>query len=484
MRGVRKPNNVVQFKAVPYATLPGRFKQSVLLNDLGKTDRDFTKPGAACPQIFPSRIHDGGPIPEDNISTPPLSNEFTSLILQLNVPLSTLQAAPPRKLPILVYIHGGGFVLGHIDNAHSTALMTEQSIADAQPVISASIQYRLGALGSLYIPEAGTSNRGLNDQRNALLWLQRFVSGFGGDSSNVTVFGESAGALSICDHMLSKPPQTGPLFRRVILMSGILGPATLPHSIDFAKAIYDRFLAKMGIHEKGVEGLEKLREADVERIVQVTAEIGDEGIMWWPVWDEEWFGEGTEGSTCDRAIEMVAECEWVDEVVLGTTGFEGSYSMGRFANITPQEGLDGIEGQVTHLSSKPSKKVYRYIFDVRNPFPNHSLYQLPHHWVDVYFVFKTFQFRYPTKRLKYISTRHAQLWVDFANGKAPWAKYNYEGSVIIIVADDREGWVERSAEVCEEVMDLSWDRYERLIESWKGMGGVERFWPLKAGGKD
>lgn len=63
----------------------------------------------------------------------------------------------------------------------------------------------------------------------------------------------------------------------------------------------------------------------------------------------------------------------------------------------------------THLSTKTNKNVYRYIFNVRNPFPNHALYQQLHHWVNLYFVFKAYQFWFPYQRLKSISTKQAQL---------------------------------------------------------------------------
>ena len=135
---------------------------------------------------------------------PPTTDEVNSLILQVNVPLACLQESSSKlsNLPVLIYIHGGGFVLGKIDEQHSTALMVEQSLLDSQPIVSASIQYRLGALGFMRTPE-GESNFGFHDQRNALLWIQKFISGFGGDEKNVTVFGESAGSMSICYHMLA-----------------------------------------------------------------------------------------------------------------------------------------------------------------------------------------------------------------------------------------------------------------------------------------
>jgi len=126
-----------------------------------------------------------------------------------------------------------------------------------------------------------------------------------------------------------------------------------------------------------------------------------------------------------------------------------------------------------YLTTHSGKKVYRYVFDVRNPFPGSVLYQQPHHWVDVYFVFKTFQFRYPNQRLKNISTQHSQRWISFANGRTPWSEYKYtgKGDELIAVADDREGWLEKKVEDHENMMETSWTRCEVLVESWKSMRG-------------
>ena len=130
----------------------------------------------------------------------------------------------------------------------------------------------------------------------------------------------------------------------------------------------------------------------------------------------------------------------------------------------------------TYLSTKTTKRVYRYIFDVRNPFPNNALYQQPHHWVDIYFVFKAHQFRYPSQRLKEISSQHARLWTEFANGKAPWGEYKYsedrKGEAVLMIADERAGWVERSTAQVESDLEWGYGRAEELWQSWKE-GGME-----------
>ncbi|KAF1832332.1 alpha/beta-hydrolase, partial [Decorospora gaudefroyi] len=480
MTGVVTPENVVQFRGVPFATIPARFKRSILLNSLPETNTDFTQFGCASPQTFTENdITGGGPFPGEVF--PPPADEFNCLNLQLNIPLVHLQSVPSPKLPVLVYIHGGGFVLGKIDEQHNTALLVQQSLFDAQPIIAASIQYRLGALGYLHTSEPRNANLALNDQRNALLWIQRFVGGFGGDALSVTVFGESAGSMSICAHMLCSPPASGPLFQKVVLMSGVIGPATAPMSVQEAERMYEAFVEEVGVQERGEAGLRKLRELDLRTVMDASAKLSEDGMMWLSVQDQQWFGGPV---TWDRIPELMGKCEWVGEIVLGTTSFEGTMFLPRLTGITPHSFLTSISNQLcehsaalvrqaynitpsmdqnlfttaalrwmgdvlfdapTHslaqyLTTHTTKKVYRYLFDIRNPFPGSALYQQPHHWVDIYFVFKTYQFRYPTQNLRALSTRHAQLWTSFASGDAPpWSAYRYtgRGDEVIMVADER-----------------------------------------------
>lgn len=518
MTGRLLPDNVVQFRAIPYAKIPARFKHSILLDSLpSDSARDFTEHGFACPQTFGPEHTGGGPFPD--YAYPPPTDEFGCLILQINVPLACLKEKL-EKLPVLLYIHGGGFMLGKIDQQHNTAMMVEQSISDSQPVIGASIQYRFGALGMLFTPETDR-NFGLHDQRNALLWIQKFIGGFGGDPKEVTVFAESAGSLSICCHMLAAPPPSGPLFKRAVFMSGIIGPMTSPTPKEEAEPQYEKLLEVLNIAERGPASLETLRSLPIQAIVDATTKLCDMGYFWSPTVDEEWFPKDM---TWDGSPELLANCPWIDEVIIGSTRFEGITLAGMFAGVTPVAFLDGIKAQLgaenadkvaktyditptmdpnlfstqaahwvgdvifggsTHafseyLAKHSSKKVYRYIFDVRNPFPGHAVYQTPHHWVDKYFVFKVHQFRYPSQRLKDISTKHAQLWIDFANGKEPWSRYTdtNDSEKMIMVADERDGWIERSVKEDEEISGTSNKRFEELWDSWNDQKG-KRFLPLK-----
>ncbi len=115
-------------------------------------------------------------------------------------------------LPVMVFIHGGAFVLGS-----NGAAVTDGSAFARSGVVCMAINYRLGIDGFLPIPGAPT-NLGLRDQLFALEWIRDHAHAFGGDPANVTVFGESAGAMSIAD-LVASPLAKG-LFRRAIIESG------------------------------------------------------------------------------------------------------------------------------------------------------------------------------------------------------------------------------------------------------------------------
>ena len=115
-------------------------------------------------------------------------------------------------LPVMVFIHGGGFVIGSKD-----APVQDGGTFARDGVICVAINYRMGVDGFLPIPGVPT-NLGLRDMIAALTWVRDGITRFGGDPGNVTVFGESAGAMAIADLMAS--PLSRGLFRRAIVQSG------------------------------------------------------------------------------------------------------------------------------------------------------------------------------------------------------------------------------------------------------------------------
>ncbi|XP_053110824.1 fatty acyl-CoA hydrolase precursor, medium chain-like isoform X2 [Hemicordylus capensis] len=142
-----------------------------------------------------------------------VSLEISEDCLYLNI-YSPAHSDKKAKLPVMVWIHGGGLLIG-------AALIYDGSVLAAfEDVVVVTIQYRLGILGFLSTgDEAARGNWGLLDQVAALQWVQENIAHFGGDPGSVTIFGESAGGFCTSAHVLS--PLSKGLFHRAISESGV-----------------------------------------------------------------------------------------------------------------------------------------------------------------------------------------------------------------------------------------------------------------------
>ncbi|KAH8668560.1 Alpha/Beta hydrolase protein [Xylariales sp. PMI_506] len=134
------------------------------------------------------------------------------------------------KLPVLVWIYGGGFDAGgSADPRYNTSYLVNASVAIHKPIIAVSLNYRVGGWGFLASKEvvaAGETNIGLFDQRLALKWINENIAAFGGNPDTVAIAGESAGAFSVGYHLTGFDGHHGGLFRAAIMESGnALGPS-------------------------------------------------------------------------------------------------------------------------------------------------------------------------------------------------------------------------------------------------------------------
>ena len=257
--------------------------------------------GPACPQAT------------DPPYSPP--GEFSEDCLSLNIwRRADVPEREPR--PVMVWIYGGSFLSG----GSSMPVYDGAYLSSTEDVVVVSLNYRLGALGFLAGIHGLEGNYGLKDQQLAFQWVKDNIGNFGGDPDQVTLFGESAGAMSIGLHLLSIPSSSS-LFRGGVMQSNPLGiPYKTPSEASTEAKLLEAFLGCTG------QGIACLRSADANDIVseqsntiiQMASLLGLHlagFLVWSPVID---------GSFLDEDPTISAEKGGLDRpVILGTTHDEG-----------------------------------------------------------------------------------------------------------------------------------------------------------------
>ena len=255
-----KRKGIIAFKGIRYATA-GRFEYPVEVASWeGKYDA--TRYGACAYQ--PRSFYNEAEVPKKafyyNEFRKGERYEYSEDCLFLNV------FTPEKvegKLPVLIYIHGGGFTGGCGHEKHF-----DVPIWPKKGVIGVTLNYRLGPLGFAVLPqlkeEAGyTGNYGLYDQLTAINWVKHNISAFGGDPDNITIMGQSAGGMSVQQHCMS--PLSKGLFQKAVMCSG--GGVSKMLSTSEAEKNYAFW---QDIMEKcGAKTLEEFRKVPVETLFSV-----------------------------------------------------------------------------------------------------------------------------------------------------------------------------------------------------------------------
>jgi len=179
------------------------------------------------------------------------------------------------KRPVVVYIHGGGFVNGSsIENVSYEG----GPLAKLGNVVVVTLNHRLNVLGSLDLSgygDAYVGNPGMRDIKAALDWVNANIGQFGGDSANVTIMGQSGGAGKV--NFLMGCPSAAPLFRRAVMMTGVSHPPAKPR--DMARAIARHTIENLGLTPETVRTVEsvpydELLAAGERALQQTTDELG------------------------------------------------------------------------------------------------------------------------------------------------------------------------------------------------------------------
>ena len=251
LQGLEK-RGVLQFRGIPYARAE-RFRAPERVAPWSGV-RGATEFGSVAPQpaTVAGAFGAGRPGGEDE----------DCLVLNVFTPAHDLDAARP----VMVWIHGGGFTGG----SGSVPWYDGTRLAADGDTVVVTVNYRLGALGFLHLAHlhpdlAGSGANGIRDQVMALEWVCDNIAAFGGDPGRVTIFGESAGGMSV-GTLLGTPAAAG-LFHGAIAQSGACANVS---SVEAATALTDRFLAALGVP---VGDLDALLAAPVGAVLEAQVAV-------------------------------------------------------------------------------------------------------------------------------------------------------------------------------------------------------------------
>ncbi len=382
IRGLKVKGNVLRFTGVPYAEPPVgalRFKAPVDPEPWTEI-KDTTEFGPTSIQPYDEgEVASMGPQSED--------------CLLLNIWTQGLD--DNKKRPVMVWIHGGGFFTG----GATDPLYDGASFAERGDVALVSIQYRLGALGWLYLDDLGgkkfhcSKNNGLLDQVAALRWVKNNIRDVGGDPDNITIFGESVGSSSVTALMVT--PAAKGLFNKVIAQSG-----TFHHS---------RTQKKRGLHYRkvfmtacGVDDLDGLMNLSEENIRSAMDEITEEATfmadrMFMPTFDGDVLPKDP--------YDYIAEGATSDILLMhGSNKEEYHYWLYYYKELmrdTPREAMLALYKDVFQLSDDQIDELYQRLTEY---FPRKSK-------SDKYIDIATWcHFRSPHSRLSAAQSQHNHTW--------------------------------------------------------------------------
>ncbi len=394
----RKLSEVSRFSSIPYAepaTGALRFAPPVPARWRGTLDA--TQPMPVCPQL-PSRLRG---VMGDFVA------QQSEDCLRLTV---WTPAADTRKRPVVIWLHGGAWQSG----GGAVDWYDGARLAARGDMVVVGVNYRLAALGWLYVP-GETANVGLLDEEAAISWVVQHIARFGGDPDQLTIMGHSAGAFNIAA-MLTRKPQ----FQRAILHSASLGRG-------FREATQAAYLSRVFLDAAGVKDLSQARMLALETlfaaqqspaVVQALKEEGANRSLFCPVIDGDIFQAPIEPL-------MHAACAKAD-VLVGSTRNEMAAFPGMQIDEQSQqlgETIFRAPGRQWASDARVSgRQAWNFSFDYA---PTSQFGAC--HCIDLPFVFGNLDTFAGAPMLEGMVPEHASslvtqiqtAWIEFVHGRSP-----------------------------------------------------------------
>ena len=462
------------FKGIPFAEPP--------IGELRHNAPNAKRPWEGVLQALEYGPVSPQPPPYSDYFPPPPQSEVDCLNLNVWTP-----GCDDKKRPVMVWIHGGSHIYG------SGRLLNGKELSRGGDIVLVSINYRLGPLGYLKI-SGGSSNIGGLDQITALRWVQHNIEFFGGNPDNVTIFGESAGATSICTLMAM--PKAKNLFKRAISQSGAVQPQAFESSIR--EKTTEMILNELNLNS---DDLEELRRLPVEKIITALTKAQEKSFKTGFEMDFRPWIDGE--SLPQHPLKAIEEGYARDiEFIAGTNldewkfwrafepnfeKYEQSTMKQRIINLMRSEGED--EAKLDHIiktykdsrgknsppidlqeiydmyktdsafripsikfveaQSKQQENTYMYLFTWKTPFEGGRYGSM--HALEIGFVFGSFWEDYlfvaikKTDETATLSDKMMSYWTSFArfgdpnnNSNIVWPKYDVEDRKTIIFNKDIE----------------------------------------------
>ncbi|KAL4877994.1 Alpha/Beta hydrolase protein [Aspergillus karnatakaensis] len=418
---------VHHFRGIKYASIPGRFERAQPVNSFGGKQIDASKFGPRCPQVDIDVRHLLR-IPEDYVIEEEPEDEFECLTVDITAPPG---ATEKGGLPVLVWIHGGSQIMTFCSAASGicdpTRLVAD-SIKSGKPFIFVSINYRLNIFS---FGDGREKNLAIKDQRLGIDWVRKNIGAFGGDASNITLSGESAGAIYVHAHLI-----TGPPVKRAVLASGSLylsSPLPVARGDGLIKAL------EASVQKQGQTSL---REASVPTLLQALKE-NNVNTMWIQE-DDELAGWETRPEQVDEL--MIGDTEY--ESVIWRNGietFDGETIAAAFEQdktwgtklrklyqVVPDRPTAAKLGALDIVNdaryalpveliadnvAAAGKRVYKYLVDQPNPWQPSSR---SHHAVDLLFLFGSVDLSF-NPAANTVGKEMRARWAQFVSGDSPWS---------------------------------------------------------------